>query len=142
MDRSESGLEISGGPGLKQVMVAMSLFFVGVLAVIVAKQMSAEAMAVIVGVICGVAAAIPTSLLLLVVLTRSERRRWEEQEEQHRQAQKQYPPVVVIQGGAPQALPPGTPPGYWPSPGAWPAASGPMADRQWHVVGGEELLDD
>ncbi|MEJ2209974.1 MAG: hypothetical protein P8129_13160 [Anaerolineae bacterium] len=135
MDRSESGLEISGGPGLKQVMVAMSLIFVGVLAVIVAKQMSAEAMAVVIGIICGVLAAIPTSLLLLVVLTRSERRRYDE--EDRKKSQRQYPPVVVIQGGAPQALPPGTPAGYWPSP-----APGPLNDRQWQVVGGEDLLED
>jgi hypothetical protein len=135
MDRSEGGLEISGGPGLKQTMVAMGLIFVGVLAVIVAKQMSAEAMAVVIGVICGVAAAIPTSLLLLVVLTRNERRRYEQEDQKGRQGQ--YPPVVVIQGGAPQALPPGAPAGYWPSP-----APGPMTDRQWQVVGGDELLED
>lgn len=135
MDRSESGLELSGGPGLKQVAVVLGLLLVGALAVVVVKQMSAEAMAVVIGVICGVAAAIPTSLLLLVVLTRSERRRHEEEDQKRRQGQ--YPPVVVIQGGAPQALPPGAPAGYWPSP-----APGPMADRQWQVVGGEELLED
>ena len=135
MDRSQSGLELSGGPGLKQVAVVLGLLLVGALAVVVVKQMSAEAMAVVIGVICGVAAAIPTSLLLLVVLTRSERRRHEEEEQRRRQGQ--YPPVVVIQGSAPQALPPGTPAGYWPSP-----APGPLADRQWQVVGGEELLED
>ena len=113
MDQSSGGgLEISGGPGLKQVAVVLGLLFVGGLAVIVVKQMSADAIAVVIGVICGVAAAIPTSLLLLVVLTRSERRRYGEEEQKRRQGQ--YPPVVVIQGGAPQALPSGAPAGYWP----------------------------
>jgi hypothetical protein len=138
MDESPGGgLDIRGGPSLKQAALVLGAVFTGVLAVVVVKQMSAEAMAVVVGVICGVAAAIPTSLLLLVVLTRSERRRYEEEERQQRAAHKTYPPVVVIQGGTPQALPPGMPAGYWPSP-----APGPMANRQWQVVGGEELLDD
>jgi hypothetical protein len=137
MDRSEGGLEIGGGPSLKQAMVVLAIVFVGVLAVVVAKQMSAEAMAVVVGVICGVAAAIPTSLLLLVVLTRSERRRSEEEERQRRAAHGSYPPVVVIQGGTPQTLPGMPQAGYWPSP-----APGPLADRQWQVVGGEDLLED
>lgn len=136
MDRKESGLEIGGGPSLKQAMVVLGIVFVGVLGVVVAKQMSAEAMAVVVGVICGVAAAIPTSLLLLVVLTRSERRRYEEEDRQRRSAQGRYPPVVVIQGGTSQSLPTGPQAGYWPSP-----APGPLADRQWQVVGGEDLLE-
>jgi hypothetical protein len=129
MDRSETGLDIGGGPGLKKAGLVLAMVFVGVLAVVVAKGMSAEAMAVVVGVICGVAAASPTSLLLLVVLSRSERRR--------RAADGPVPPVVVIQGGAPQSLPPGPQAGYWPSP-----APGPLSDRHWQVVGGEELLED
>ncbi len=136
MNRSEGGLEIGGGPSLRQMMVGLGVVFVGVLVVVVGKQMSAEAMAVVVGVICGVAAAIPTSVLLLVVLTRSERRRYEE-EERRRSAQGSYPPVVVIQGGTPQSLPAGPQAGYWPS-----AAPGPLSDRQWQVVGGEDLLED
>jgi hypothetical protein len=137
MDRSESGLEIGGGPGLRQAMVVLGVVFAGVLGVVVAKQMSAEAMAVVVGVICGVAAAIPTSLLLLVVLTRSERRRLDEEDRRRRSTQGAYPPVVVIQGGAPQSLPAGPQAGFWPSP-----APGPLADRQWQVVGGEDLVEE
>lgn len=38
-----------------------------------------EALAVVVGVICGIAAAIPTSILLLLVLTQSERRQLDAQ---------------------------------------------------------------
>jgi hypothetical protein len=141
MDQSSGGgLEIGGGPGLKQAALVLGAVFVGVLAIVVAKEMSAEAMAVVVGVICGVAAAIPTSLLLLVVLTRSERRRYDR--EDHQKSQGQYPPVVVIQGGSPQGLPPGHAGDYWPRPEPWPPAQAPMDSRQWHVVGGEELLDE
>jgi hypothetical protein len=137
MDRSESGLDIGGGPGLKKAGLVLAMVFVGVLAVVVAKQMNAEAMAVVVGVICGVAAAIPTSLLLLVVLTRSERRQFEEEQRRGRYGRGQYPPVVVIQGGtSPGMLSPASQAGYWPSP-----APGPLADRQWELVGGEDLQE-
>jgi len=136
MDREERGLDIGSGLGFKQVAVAMGLIFAVTLAVVVGKQMSAEAMAVVVGVVCGVAAAVPTSVLLVVVLTRGERRR--AQDEDHRQARSgQYPPVVVIQGGGPQALPPGAQGGYWP--GTMP---GPGGERRFQVVGGDELVDD
>jgi hypothetical protein len=130
------GLEVGdGGVSLKQIAVVLGLVFAVALAVVVGKQMSAEAMAVVVGVVCGVAAGIPTSVLLLVVLTRRDRQRTEELE--RRGGQHSYPPVVVIQGGSPQALPPGSQGAYWPAP-----QPGPASQRQFHVVGGDELLLD
>jgi hypothetical protein len=119
----------------KQIAVVLGLVFAVALAVVVGKQMSAEAMAVVVGVVCGVAAGIPTSVLLLMVLTRRDRQRTEELE--RRRGQHSYPPVVVIQGGSPQALPPGAQAGYWPA-----AQPEPASQRQFHVVGGDELLLD
>jgi len=124
---------------VKQVAAALALIFVIVLAVVVGKQMSNEAMAVVIGVMCGVAAGIPTAVLLLVAFTRRDRQRLEDEyaERQARQAARSYPPVVVIQGGAPQALPPGPQAGYWPVP-----LPGPPVNRQFHVVGGDDLLLD
>jgi hypothetical protein len=120
---------------IKQLGAVLGLVFAAVLAVVVGKQMSGDAMAVVVGVVCGVAAGIPTSVLLWVVLTRRERYRTEEME---RQAQRgAYPPVVVIQGGAPQGLQAGPQAGYWPAP-----APGPPANRQFQVVGGNDLIVD
>ena len=136
MDREERGLDIATGLGFRQVAVAMGLIFAITLAVVVGKQMSAEAMAVVVGIVCGVASAVPTSLLLVLVLTRGERRRRPD-EDQHRHARSgQYPPVVVIQGGGPQALP--SPPyaDYWPGP-----MPGPAAQRHFQVIGGDELVE-
>ena len=118
-----------------RLFVALGLVFMVTLAVVVGKRMSAEAMAVVVGVVCGVAAGIPTSLLLLAALTRRDRQRLEEAGQQARFAN--YPPVVVIQGGAPQALPAGMQAGYWPS-----TTMGPSSQRQFHVVGNDELLLD
>ena len=130
------GIEVGdGGVSLKQITFVLGMVFAVALAVVVGKQMSAEAMAVVVGVVCGVAAGIPTSVLLLVVLTRHDRKRTEELE-RHR-GQHSYPPVVVIQGGSPQALSPGSQGGYWPAP-----QPGTASQRQFHVVGGDELLWD
>jgi hypothetical protein len=130
-DAVQGGLTVS----VKQIGLVMGLVFAVTLAVIVAKQMSTEAMAVVIGIVCGVAAGIPTSVLLLVVLTRRDRQRLEETEGRARQTG--YPPVIVIQGGTPQPLAPSPPAGYWPAP-----QSGPPARRQFHVVGGDDLLLD
>ena len=54
----------------KQAVVLLSLCFVIVLAVVVARQMSTEAMAVVIGIVCGVLSGIPTSVLLLVAMSR------------------------------------------------------------------------
>lgn len=139
MQNEERGLDLNlegGSVGLKRMGVVLGLVFTITLAVMIGKQMSAEAMAVVVGIVCGVAAGIPTAVLLLVVLTRRDHHKLEKMERQT--GQSAYPPVVVIQGGAPQALPPGSQAGYWPAP-----QPGPSAQRQFHVVGGEEwVLDD
>jgi hypothetical protein len=131
LETEGTGLDISG----RQVVLVLGLAFAVTLAIFVGKRMSAEAMAVVVGVVCGVAAGIPTSVLLLVVMTRRERQRTGAAEQQPRQGS--YPPVVVIQGGAPQALPQGPQAGYWPT-----AAPGPMMQRQFHVIGDDDLVVD
>jgi hypothetical protein len=133
MDRGPVPDEEGSAMTVRRIVVLLGLVFAIALAIVVARRMSAEAMAVVVGVVCGVAASIPTSILLLVVLTRRERSRETSDPQAHLRS---YPPVVVIQGGAPQALPPGMPAGYWPS---MPAEA--SVQRQFHVVGGEELLD-
>jgi len=122
------------GVGIKHVLVLVGLVFAITLAIVVGKKMSAEAMAVVVGVVCGVAAAIPTSVLLLVVFTRRDRQQSSDMDARSRQYGS--PPVVVIQGGAPQALP-GPQAGYWPA-----AQPGPAMNREFHVVGGDDLMID
>jgi len=121
--------------GIKQIAAALGLVFAVTLAIIVGKQMTTEAMAVVIGVVCGVAAGIPTSVLLLVALGRRDSLR--PREEAARQAPASYPPVVVIQGGGMQPQLPAPSGGYWPAPNA-----APLVSRQFHVVGGEELLLD
>jgi hypothetical protein len=122
---------MSGG----RCLAILGLVFGVVLAVVVGNRMSSEAMAVVVGVVCGVAAGIPTAALMLVVMSRRERQRYEAEQRADRFAGS--PPVVVIQGGAPQALPPGQQMSYWPS--VPPPAH---AQRHFELVGDDELIED
>ena len=121
------------GMGLRKLGIGLALVFTIALAIIVGKKMSADAMAVVVGIVCGVVASIPTAILLLVMSAHRDRQR----PQPPATRSGSYPPVVVIQGGAPQALPPGQQPGYWPAP-----PPSPVSNRQFHVVGGEDLLID
>lgn len=123
-----------GDPALRKLGVLVALVFAITLAVVVGKRMSAEAVAVVVGVVCGVAASVPASVLLLVAMAGREHR--PETDLGHGSRGKQYPPVVVIQGGSQQALSAGSQLGYWPSTQATPSAR-----REFHVVGGEDLLE-
>lgn len=140
MHQEDRGLDLhtGWGFGLKPLAFLLGLVFVAVLAVVIAKQMSAEAMAVVIGIVCGVAASIPTSVLLFVVLTRRDRQKQDaEEERQARQQRSAYPPVVVIQGGGLPAFPAAPQAGYWPAP-----APGPQMTRSFHVVGDDNLLMD
>ena len=76
------------------------LFIAGVgfcvaMAVVIGTRMSSDAMAVILGIICGVLASVPTTLVLLWVL-----RQRDQQLETHGGQQRfgHYPPVVVVNG--------------------------------------------
>jgi hypothetical protein len=89
--------------------------------------MSTEAMAVVVGVVCGVVAAIPMSLLILSASARRSsalRDRWGNGYPTTRGGQ--YPPVIVIQGGSPVTNPM-QPPYY--------GSSVQASPRQFHIVG-------
>jgi hypothetical protein len=105
--------------------------FVVTLAVVMGMRMSVESMAVVVGVVCGVAAGIPVSLLILVA---SSRRVNQADDWRQRSANRQaaYPPVVVIQGGATGQDP-------------WMVPQYPVdrtvfepSQRRFHLVGGAE----
>lgn len=55
----------------KWILVLGGLFLVA-LAILIGRGMSPDAMAVVVGVVCGIGASIPTSLLLLMISRRRE----------------------------------------------------------------------
>ena len=102
-------------------MVAM--VFAVTMAVIVGNRLSDEALAVLAGAVCGVGAAIPTSLLIIAVS-----RRREDQRVRPSAPQSAYPPVVVV-----------APPNAQQRPYDWntlpPSLAAPM-QRHFTVVGG------
>lgn len=100
---------------MRKFVFLMSAIFAITLATVVGTRISPDAMAVIIGIVCGVLASIPTSVILVWVL-RQRDRNLEAQTGQMRMGQ--YPPVVVVNGQgtngyagamAPPALTGGTP---------------------------------
>jgi hypothetical protein len=139
-DRSRGG-EGREGRGMRQLISLLALAFVVTLGVVVGTRMSSDAIAVLVGVIAGVAASIPCALLLLVVT----RRREPEEDAPYDGARydegryRQAPPVIVVTpgGASPQQLPYGLGYGY-PAPygEAHPGLS--AGRRQFRVMGYDE----
>jgi hypothetical protein len=113
--------------GLKVFAGLVGLGFAVTLAVVVGNRLSDEALAVLAGTVCGVGAAIPTSLLIVAVT-----RRRDEPRVQPTMSQGPYPPVVVV-----------TPPGGQQQPAGWntlpPSLQAPI-QRHFTVVG--EALED
>jgi hypothetical protein len=103
--------------------------FAVTLAVIVGNRLSDQALAVLAGAVCGVAAAIPTSLIILAVLRQRETGdgRYKEPPA-YPPTHSQYPPIVVV-----------APPERWQQPSGWnglPPSLNPPPQRDFTVVGG------
>lgn len=76
--------------------VGITLFLI-TLAVVIGVRMNSEAMAVVIGVIFGVAASIPTSLVIVAVMWRREQRAaYGRNGSMRRAGQEALPPSVVI----------------------------------------------
>ena len=86
---------------MRKVFLLILFAFAVTLAAVVGMRMSAEAVAVVVGVVCGVAAAIPMSLLLLAASQRRQSNQDERTYGPAAAARSGYPPVVIVQGGQP-----------------------------------------
>jgi hypothetical protein len=78
--------------------------FVIVLGVVIGTRLSGDAIAMLVGVIAGIAAGIPTALLLIFV-TRRRREEVEPEPYGDRRAQMTPPVIIVTPGNAPQSWP-------------------------------------
>lgn len=107
---------------LKVFAALMMVAFAVTLALVIASRLSDEALAVLAGSVCGVGAAIPTSLLIVAV-TRRRDGEWVRPAPQ----QGPYPPVVVV-----------APPGAQQRSSGWalpPSLAAPV-QRQFTVVGG------
>jgi len=118
---------------MRKAVVLLAIGFTAMLAAIIGTRLSAEALAVIIGVVCGVSAGIPVSLM---ILSASRRRELPAEEPHYRVAegsrQGSFPTVVVIQGGGPTNTP--MLPSYYP-------IQQPVyghASRPFHWVGEQE----
>jgi hypothetical protein len=107
---------------MKKVAIVAVIAFAMTLAVIIGKRMSTDAMAVVIGVACGVLASIPTSLLILAVSNRQGKR-------EARPQRRDYPPVVVVNPG-------GNQPRYLQAP--FPIPTMQAQERQFNVIGDED----
>lgn len=110
---------------MKKVTIVAFLAFAVTLAIIIGKRMSTDAMAVVIGVGCGVLASVPTSLLILAVTNKRDER------QVHRQPD--YPPVVIVNPGNNQ-------PRYLQPP--FPTQLIQGQERQFRVIGDEDLVPD
>jgi hypothetical protein len=120
----------------RAVTIVAAAFALG-LAVVIGNRMSADAMAVVVGVVCGVLASVPTSLLLLWTLAR---RQGAGADAQARNGMAgPYPPVVVVNPGSSGYGVPGYGPSLPKMEHSLPPPGGP---RSFRVVGDEETLLD
>jgi hypothetical protein len=120
---------------MKARVVAVSLgsiIFV-VLSVLVIQRLSAEAMAVFVGVVAGILASIPTSLIVVWLALRTATARTETLSRSMAEARSPEPRIVVV---SPSVMP--ASPGYGPAtPMALPAYAQPVP-RRFTVIGGAE----
>jgi hypothetical protein len=118
---------------MKARWVAVSLgliVFVGLSSVVI-QRLSAEAMAVFVGVIAGVVASVPTSLIVVWFALRTATVRTETMNRTMAEARAAEPRIVVV---SPSVMP--APPGYGPlTPMALPPYAQP-APRRFTVIGG------
>jgi hypothetical protein len=129
---------------MKRGIVIIGAVFAAALAVAVGSRMSADAMSVVVGVVCGVLASIPTSLLLLWMLARRAPGAALGADRAGQIGMGNYfPPVVVVNPGPGYGTP-----AYGSSLNALPAggyaAAPPMPGgrRSFKVVGDEETMLD
>jgi hypothetical protein len=110
---------------LKVFVGLMAVIFTVTLALVIGNRLSDEALAVLAGAVCGVGAAIPTSLIIVMVS-----RRYDERTRSCAQPSMQhgvYPPVVVV-----------APPGGQQWSNDWNAYPYPLTaptQRQFTVVG-------
>ncbi|MBN1219649.1 MAG: hypothetical protein JXM69_12030 [Anaerolineae bacterium] len=110
---------------MKRSFLIIGIIFIVTLAVIFGFRASADAVAVVIGVLLGVAASIPTTLLLVYVLARQPNRL-----DRTTQAMPPQPPVFVINASdKPQSYSLPALPAPYP-----PAENG----RKWTVIGDSE----
>jgi hypothetical protein len=125
---------VSLGRRLGRFVTLLGMTFVAVMAVVISRRLSDDALALLVGLGCGVALLLPV-LFLFVLIWRQQQRRQEERREEQAATRSSQPPVVVV-------APPMLPPNYgnhaqslpWRESASWPA----RRERKFTIVGEED----
>ena len=131
--RREHGADSAGK--LKVFAGLVALTFAITLALVVGNRLTNEALAVLAGAVCGVGAAIPTSLIIVAISRRQREEIHDEQPAMYQQGvypQGAYPPVVIV---TPQG-------GHQQQPYGWngtPPSLGAQSQREFTVVGGTPM---
>ncbi len=110
---------------MKKGLLIIGVSFAVTLAIVIGTRISADALAVIVGVLLGVAGSIPTAVVIAYVFTRAR-----STPEPHLPPPYQ-PPVVVINGSERANLSPQPPL-------TLPTLSPPGQGRKWTVIGADD----
>jgi len=122
---------------MKRGVILVGAVFAVALAVVIGGRLSADAMGVVVGVVCGVLASVPTSLVLIWALMRRTQGNGAEVVARQGIGSGQYPPVVVVNPGPGYGIS-----GYGPPPMAAHSLPAPGGPRSFKVVGDEETVLD
>ena len=111
---------------MKRYLLMLGVVFAAALGVTIGSRLSADALAVIVGVALGLAASIPATVLLIYLLLRGR-----QPPDEGPRLPAYQPPVVVINGSERA--------GYAAPPPLLPAMTAPVAGgRKWTVIGDAE----
>lgn len=122
---------------MKQAVLIVGVVFAIGLAVLIGTRMSADAVGMLVGVVCGVVASLPTSLVLIWALVRRTQGPGLEPPPRHSVGSQAYPPVVVVNPGPGYGVS-----GYGLPPVPSQTLPAPGGPRSFKVVGDEETMLD
>ncbi|HEY66483.1 MAG TPA: hypothetical protein G4O02_18180 [Caldilineae bacterium] len=115
---------------MKRVLAVSFVLFVITLAVVIGQRMSTDAMAVVIGVIFGVVASIPTSLLIMAASRRSSQ---DHSTMSPSYPDRYFPPVIIVN---PNEL--GT---RWAPSAPGPESLPPPSHRRFRIVGDDGEVD-
>ena len=124
---------------MRNGIILIGIAFAVALAAIVGNRLSNDALAVVVGAVCGISASIPVTIGLVIAASRNWGR-----EESVRDAERGYdyrsnryapqPPMVIFAPPQPAQLPYGFPQGQYVAPMSAPALGAP---REFKIIGEE-----
>jgi len=112
---------------MRNTLILATIAFAVALAIIVGNKLSNEAMAVVVGTVCGIGASIPVSIGLVIASSHN----WGKQNAHEEVARGYQPPIVIVN-------PQQAPMAYGPSSYYLPAPmNSPIESREFKIIGGE-----